>query len=151
MSAAAPISLTIVHEVDAGHSLTFLASDGRGHFQHHRLALADAALQPWRQAPADPAAQRAFGAGLAQALLPGPVRQFLADQADALLLLVLPESLLDLPWELAVVDAAGEQLLDERHLVQRLLLGLPPAAAPGARRAPGQRLPVLCVGAAEAA
>ncbi len=106
-----------------------------------------AGLQPWRGTAWQQAADLpAFGAALAQALLPLPLQQALADADTGPLLLLLDASLADLPWELAAV--AG-QTLDDRFLVSRLVLA--DTAAPPAADAAVPPLQLLDTDAAAAA
>jgi class 3 adenylate cyclase/tetratricopeptide (TPR) repeat protein len=135
--------------VPAGAGLLVYLATGRPglamHCMQHLPAdgLAAWSGNAWRQAPDLPA----FGAGLAQALLPPALQAALAQAGGGPLLLQLDPALAGLPWELALVDGA---LLDDRFVTSRLLLAGSHADAPAAMAAsdpdPTVRLQALAAG-----
>ena len=82
MSPAAALNLAVLD--DGGGGLILLLTDGRSLVQHERLSLPDGGLSAWAGDAWSSAASdddlRVFGLGLADLLLPAPLRAVLAGQ-----------------------------------------------------------------------
>ena len=127
---SAPLRLAIVP--GGAGALVYLATGRPGLAWQGRQPLPADGLARWRGPAWRQASDlQAFGARLAQALLPAALQAALASAGGGPLLLLVDASLADLPWELAGIDG---QPLDERFLISRLVLAAgandsPPAEA----------------------
>ncbi|MDH4390946.1 MAG: hypothetical protein QE285_05915, partial [Aquabacterium sp.] len=117
-------------------ALVFLATGRPGWAWQGRLALPADGLAPWTGRAWQQAADHAaFGAALAQALLPPALRAALAGAGGGPLLLLIDDALAHVPWELAVV---GGQALDDGFETSRLVLADGADAAGAGHSLPGE-------------